>query len=80
MYASVRKTGRLLITHEAVSVGGFGAEVAASVSEHCYGALQAPVKRLGAPRAPIAYAPTMEAEVSITAAKIADAAAALARM
>jgi pyruvate/2-oxoglutarate/acetoin dehydrogenase E1 component len=78
VYASVRKTGRLLVTHEAVSVGGFGAEVAASVSEHCFAALRAPVKRLGAPRAPISYAPTMEAEVSITAAKIAAAAAALA--
>jgi len=80
IYTSVRKTGRLLVTHEAVSVGGFGAEIAASVSEHCYGALQAPVKRLGAPRAPISYAPSMEAAVSITAEKIADAATSLARM
>lgn len=80
VFASVRKTGRLLVTHEAVSVGGFGAEIAASVSEHCYPTLQAPVKRLGAPRAPISYAPTMEAEVSITAPKIAVAAASLARM
>jgi pyruvate dehydrogenase E1 component beta subunit len=79
VYASVRKTGRLLITHEAVSVGGFGAEVAASVSEHCFASLKAPVKRLGAPRAPISYAPTMEAEVSITAEKIAAAATRLAK-
>lgn len=80
VYASVRKTGRVLITHEAVSVGGFGAEIAASVGEQCFAALQAPVQRLGAPRAPISYAPTMEAEVSITAAKIAVAATSLAKM
>ena len=80
VYASVRKTGRLLITHEAVSVSGFGAEVAASVSEHCFASLKAPVKRLGAPRAPISYAPTMEAEVSITAEKIAAAATHLAKL
>lgn len=80
VYASVRKTGRLLVTHEAVCVGGFGAEVAASVSEHCFTSLKAPVKRLGAPRSPIAYAPTMEAEVSITADKIAAAATQLAKL
>jgi pyruvate/2-oxoglutarate/acetoin dehydrogenase E1 component len=80
VFASVRNTGRLLVTHEAVSVSGFGAEIAATVSEHCFSALRAPVKRLGAPRVPISYAPTMEAEVSITAEKIAAVASALARM
>ena len=54
--ASVRKTGRLIVAQEAVQVGGFGAEVAATVAERAHAALKAPVKRLGAPRAPIAYA------------------------
>ena len=51
--ASVQKTGRLVVAQEAVSVGGFGAEVAATVSEWHFGILKAPVKRLGAPRIPI---------------------------
>ena len=73
VFQSVRRTGRLLVVHEAVAVGGFGAEVAATVAEHCHADLKAPVKRLGAPRAPIAYAPTLEDRVRITAGVIADA-------
>ena len=72
--ASVAKTGRLLIAHEAVAVAGFGAEVAATVAERLHGRLQAPVTRLGAPRVPIAYAPNLEDELRVTAAKIAEAA------
>jgi pyruvate dehydrogenase E1 component beta subunit len=69
--ASVRKTGRLIVTHEAVAVAGFGAEIAATVAERLYGALRAPVRRLGAPRILISYAPTLEDEVRVTAEKIA---------
>ncbi len=79
VFESVHRTGRLLVVHEAVAVGGFGAEVAATVAEHCHGHLKAPVKRLGAPRAPIAYAPSMEDAVRVTADMIANAATALAR-
>lgn len=71
--ASVRKTGRLLVTHEAVAVAGFGAEVAATVAEHAADALRAPVRRLGAPRAPIAYAPNAEDMIRVTAPAIAEA-------
>lgn len=77
VFASVRRTGRLLVVHEAVSVGGFGAEIAASVAEHCHGALKAPIRRLGAPRAPIAYAPNLEDRVRVSAAMIEAAAAAM---
>ena len=66
--ASVGKTGRLLVTHEAVAVAGFGAEVAATVAEHA--TLRSPVRRLGAPRAPIAYAPPAEDAIRVTAAMI----------
>jgi 2-oxoisovalerate dehydrogenase E1 component beta subunit len=46
--ASVRKTGRLVITHEAQQHGGLGAEVAASVTERCFDALHAaPVRVTG---------------------------------
>ena len=74
VFASVRKTGRLLVVHESVAVGGFGAEVAASVAEHCHGDLKAPVKRLGAPRSPIAYAPNLEDAVRVTSTMITEAA------
>jgi acetoin:2,6-dichlorophenolindophenol oxidoreductase subunit beta len=67
--ASVERTGRLLVVHEAVAVGGFGAEIAAVAGETLFGRLKAPVKRLGAPRVPIGYAPTLESEVRIEAAR-----------
>lgn len=75
--ASVEKTGRLLVAHEAVQVGGFGAEVAATVAERAHGMLKAPVRRSGAPRAPISYAPNLESEVRVKPAQIAAAARAM---
>jgi pyruvate dehydrogenase E1 component beta subunit len=68
--ASVKKTGRLMVVHEAVQVGGFGAEVAATIAESAHKHLRGPVKRLGAPRAPISYAPNLEDEVRVTADKV----------
>jgi acetoin:2,6-dichlorophenolindophenol oxidoreductase subunit beta len=70
VFASVEKTGRLLITHESVSVGGFGAEIAATVSEHLFKAMKAPVRRRAAPRIPISYAPPLEDMVRISEAQI----------
>jgi pyruvate dehydrogenase E1 component beta subunit len=66
--ASCARTQRLLVAHEAVQVAGFGAEIAASVAE----AIGCPVRRLGAPRIPVGYAPTLEQAARIDAAKIAD--------
>ena len=66
--ASCARTRRLLVAHEAVQVAGFGAEIAASVAE----AICCPVRRLGAPRIPVGYAPTLEQAARIDAAKIAD--------
>ena len=63
--ASVRRTGRLLIAHEAVVVGGFGAEIAATVAEELHGQLKAPVRRVGAPKLPIGYAPTLENAIKL---------------
>jgi pyruvate dehydrogenase E1 component beta subunit len=78
VFASVAKTGRLVVAHEAVQVGGFGAEVAATVAEHCFKDLKAPVRRLGSPRVPIAYAPPLEDMLRVTPDKIAEAARGLA--
>jgi pyruvate dehydrogenase E1 component beta subunit len=69
VFASVKKTGRLLVVHEAVQAGGFGAEIAATVAEE----LGVPVKRLGAPRIPVGYSKPLEDEARITAEKIARA-------
>lgn len=64
---SVGRTGRLLIVHEAVQVVGFGAEIAATVAEELFDRLRAPVRRLGAPRIPIGYAPPLEDQAKILA-------------
>ena len=67
---SVAKTGRLLVVHEAIRAAGFGAEIAATVAEET----GARVARLGAPRIPVGYAPTLEAEARVSAAHIVAAA------
>lgn len=71
---SVARTGRLLVVQEAVTVSGFGAEIAAHVSERLFGKLKAPVRRLGSPRLPVAYAPSLEDEVKVSTGQIFDAA------
>jgi 2-oxoisovalerate dehydrogenase E1 component beta subunit len=52
VYASVRKTGRLITVHEASVFLGLGSEIAAKVSEKCFYSLEAPVIRVGAPHTP----------------------------
>jgi len=44
--ASVRKTGRCVIVHEATRTSGFGAELSALVQEHCFYSLEAPIERV----------------------------------
>jgi len=46
VYDSVRRTGRLVVVHEAPSNGGMGAEIAARVTEHCFYSLESPVLRV----------------------------------
>lgn len=67
--ASCAKTGQLLVVHEAVQVAGFGAEIAATAAE----ATNCRVRRLGAPRIPVGYAPVLEAQSRIDAEAIAAA-------
>lgn len=67
---SCARTGRLLVVHEAVQAAGFGAEIAATAAE----ATGCRVRRLGAPRIPVGYAPVLEAQSRITAADVVAAA------
>jgi pyruvate dehydrogenase E1 component beta subunit len=57
---SVKKTNRAVVAHEAVTRMGFGAEVAAILQEKAFDWLDAPIERVGAKFAPLAFAPAME--------------------
>ena len=67
---SVTRTRRLVVAHEAVRVGGFGAEIAATVAEELSELLLAPVTRVAAPRIPVPYSPPLESEYKINPDKI----------
>jgi pyruvate dehydrogenase E1 component beta subunit len=70
VFDSVARTGRLLVAHQAVTVGGFGAEIVAEVTEHLFAALRCPPRRLGAPRTPVPYAQPLEALCRVAPARI----------
>jgi pyruvate dehydrogenase E1 component beta subunit len=57
---SVARTHRLVVAHEAVRSGGFGAELAAQVQEAALDELDAPVARVGAPFTPVPFSPHLE--------------------
>jgi pyruvate dehydrogenase E1 component beta subunit len=59
---SVRKTGRLVVAHEAVEQGGVGAEITAAVQQHALYYLDAPILRVAAPFAPVPASPALEKE------------------
>ena len=63
VFASVRKTGKAIVVHEATLTGGFGAEVAARIADRCFADLDAPVRRLAAKDCFVPYAPSLEAAV-----------------
>ena len=57
---SVQRTSRLVVAHEAVAQGGFGAEIAAQVQSAAFDFLDAPVVRIGAPFAPVPLSAPLE--------------------
>jgi acetoin:2,6-dichlorophenolindophenol oxidoreductase subunit beta len=57
---SVRRTNRLVVAHEAVRHGGFGAEIAAEVAAEAFDFLDAPIARVGAPFTPVPLSPPLE--------------------
>ncbi len=54
--ASVKKTGRVVVAHEATKISGFGAEIAAQIAEKAIDSLEAPIVRLGGFDTPFPYA------------------------
>lgn len=71
---SVQRTGRLVVAHEAVRAGGFGAEIVADVAEELWSGLRAPIRRLGAPRCPVPYSLPLEDACRVSADMVFNAA------
>jgi len=76
---AVARTHRVVVAHEAVRVGGIGAEIAAFIGEQCFDELDAPVVRLGAAHVPVPFAPVLQEAMYPRAPMIADAARRLVR-
>jgi len=74
LLASARKTGRVLVVHEAQTTGGFGGEIAAVVADEAFPWLDAPVRRLGYPDRPSPYARDLEQALLPDRAKLVAAA------
>ena len=71
LIASAKKTGRVLIVHEAVLTGGFGGEIAAIIADSdAFYYLDAPIRRLGGMDVPIPYNPKLEQNVVPTVEQI----------
>jgi pyruvate dehydrogenase E1 component beta subunit len=70
VFESIVKTGRLLVVHQAVRVGGFGAEIVAEATEHLFTQLKTAPRRLAAPRVPVPYAEPLETLCRVSEAQI----------
>ena len=70
VYASVRKTNKLVIVHEANKTGGFGAEIAADVADNCVFSLDAPIVRVAGPDTTVPFSPPLEEEFRVNADNI----------
>ena len=68
---SVKKTHKCVVVHEAVERGGIGGEIATQIMEKAFGYLDAPVKRVTAPNAPIPFNEKLEASMIPSAERIA---------
>jgi pyruvate dehydrogenase E1 component beta subunit len=68
--ASMRRTGRGVVAHEAVAAGGFGAELTVQLTEAAFECLEAPIQRVGAPFTPVPVSPPLEDAYRPSAAQI----------
>lgn len=71
--ASVKKTNRAVVVHEAPTFGGFGGEIAATIQHKAFDWLDAPVERVGAPEMPVPYNDRLERAYMPDARRIAEA-------
>lgn len=76
---SVKKTGKVLILHEASLTGGIGGEIAALISEHAFEFLDAPIRRIASLDTPVPYAPTLEEYFLPNTSKVVEALRSLAK-
>jgi 2-oxoisovalerate dehydrogenase E1 component beta subunit len=60
IFASVRKTSKAIVLHEDNKTGGIGAEIAALLSEECFGSLDGPIVRIAAPDTPVPFSTPLE--------------------
>lgn len=72
--ASLSRTHRLLLVHEAVEAFGVGAEIAARMADAGFDELDAPIVRVGAPFMPVPFAKSLEAQYVPSEARILEAA------
>ncbi len=70
VFSSVARTGRLLVVHQAVRVGGFGGEIVAEVAQHLFGKLRTAPRRLAAPRTPVPFSEPLETQCRIADERI----------
>jgi 2-oxoisovalerate dehydrogenase E1 component len=73
VFESVRKTGRVIVLHEATLTGGFGGEIAAAIAEALFEALDAPPTRVAGADIPIPFSTQLENEVFSAKARLAFA-------
>ncbi len=73
IFASVRKTNKVLVVHEDTLTGGFGGEIAARIAKSCFEYLDAPVERVAALDTPVPYSPPLEDAMLPNEAKILSA-------
>ncbi len=71
--ASVQKTSRAVIVHEAQKTGGFGAEIAALIAERTFDWLDAPVRRIAYPDRPVPYQRDLEKSLLPSSADVVNA-------
>jgi pyruvate dehydrogenase E1 component beta subunit len=68
--ASLKRTHRLVIVHEAVQAFGVGAEIAAHVADEAFDELDAPIVRVGAPFMPVPFARSLEARYMVDVERV----------